>query len=118
MQRPNAHPPPPPEKSASVAERARLLRTSFRKEDADKPRIPEKPVSPMSEKTASVVSNGERSPSPGQSSGQLAGGMPRYISYHDKPSYPDTNKDASGKTAVSLHSKHSLRQTPWRIPLT
>ena len=35
--------PPLPEKPPSVAERTRLLRSSFRKEDGEKPKVPDKP---------------------------------------------------------------------------
>ncbi|XP_059138955.1 septin-7-like isoform X2 [Physella acuta] len=58
--------PPLPEKPPSVAERTRLLRSSFRKDDLEKPKVPEKPdnrtLNGQKQEGGSV--NGERSPSP------------------------------------------------------
>lgn len=67
--------PPPPEKPPSVAERTRLLKSSFRKDDIDKPKIAEKSSTLLSgdklcvnvsasSSSSRIVSNGERSPSP------------------------------------------------------
>lgn len=73
--------PPLPEKPPSVAERTRLLKSSFRKEEVDKPKVPSRMdtnrSSPLSEVTRSAGSsvsslnsqhtNGDReeSPTPG-----------------------------------------------------
>ncbi len=98
--------PPLPEKPPSVAERARQLRNSFRKDEAEKPRILDnKTGSPMSDKnTASgYVSNGERSPSPSHSSAcniALTGGIPRHTSQIEKSAailQQDSNKDTTQK---------------------
>ncbi|KAK3757619.1 hypothetical protein RRG08_000134 [Elysia crispata] len=78
--------PPLPEKPPSVAERTRLLRSSFRKEDGEKPKVPEKPrpnqqqqqQPPQAEyqqqnrRSNGSLSNGERSPSPPSG---VAGGL-------------------------------------------
>ena len=73
--------PPPPEKPPSVAERTRLLKSSFRKDDIDKPKIADKSSTLLSgekvgvnvsvnvanltsSSSSRVVTNGERSPSP------------------------------------------------------
>lgn len=65
--------PPLPEKPPSVAERTRLLKSSFRKDDVEKPRMEITRSSPLSEVTRSAGSsvsslnspaNGEREDSP------------------------------------------------------
>lgn len=65
--------PPLPEKPPSVAERTRLLRSSFRKDEVEKPRMDVNRSSPLSEVTRSAGSsvsslnspgNGEREESP------------------------------------------------------
>lgn len=66
--------PPLPEKPPSVAERTRLLRSSFRKDETEKPKLPEKPdnknmaniASQKSDKSSAGSVYGERSPSPPQ----------------------------------------------------
>lgn len=62
--------PPLPEKPPSVAERTRLLRSSFRKDDVEKPKVPEKPDNRTfnGQKQEGGSVNGERSPSPPSSS--------------------------------------------------
>lgn len=71
--------PPPPEKPPSVAERTRLLKSSFRKDDIDKPKVADKSstllngekgvsvsvnVASLTSSSSSRIANGERSPSP------------------------------------------------------
>ena len=65
--------PPLPEKPPSVAERTRLLRSSFRKEEVEKPKLEPNRSSPLSEVTRSAGSsvsslnshtNGDREESP------------------------------------------------------
>ena len=63
--------PPLPEKPPSVAERTRLLKSSFRKEDSEKPKIDPNRSSPLTESTrsagssvSSLSTNGDREESP------------------------------------------------------
>ncbi|XP_048738030.2 septin-7-like isoform X1 [Ostrea edulis] len=91
--------PPLPEKPPSVAERTRLLKSSFRKDDVEKPKILEKHNSPIVERAATVPpsnvmtasTNGEKSetPSPAGSVNSMSS-VGRYNG--DKI---DSNKEAS-----------------------
>ncbi|XP_046552452.1 septin-7-like isoform X1 [Haliotis rubra] len=97
--------PPLPEKPPSVAERARLLRNSFRKEEIEKPRIQDnKTTSPLSDKNSGSGTSGDRSPSPSHNSSSnisLSGGVPRYNTQGEKPVgllQQDSNKESSLKT--------------------
>ena len=63
--------PPLPEKPPSVAERTRLLKSSFRKEDSEKPKVDQNRSSPLTETTrsagsslSSLSTNGDREESP------------------------------------------------------
>lgn len=64
--------PPLPEKPPSVAERTRLLRSSFRKEDGEKPKIPDKPLPPP--KSSEYSNMNMNRPTNGSSSSGLGGG--------------------------------------------
>lgn len=92
--------PPLPEKPPSVAERTRLLKSSFRKDDVDKPKVVSS--SPIVERAATLPhtgsheTNGDKSetPSPASSVGSMTGvGV--------KASTPDSVKDLPPKPAVS-----------------
>lgn len=69
--------PPLPEKPPSVAERTRLLKSSFRKDEVDKPKV----SSPVIERASTlphghcVATNGDKSetPSPASSVGSMTG---------------------------------------------
>ncbi|XP_033754917.1 septin-7-like isoform X1 [Pecten maximus] len=83
--------PPLPEKPPSVAERTRLLRSSFRKEEAEKPKVVDNRASPLSERSTTLppsnsngTTNGDKSesPSPASSVSSMTG-VGRYTS--DKP---------------------------------
>ena len=116
--------PPLPDKPPSVAERTRLLRSSFRKEEMEKPRLPPDNRSlgaggtgvppPLAEKptlgSQGAVNNGaERSPSPGSGSNvSKANGQPsttstttlseKTVSYIQTPAAAPV--DQNGKTSV------------------
>ncbi|KAL5022628.1 hypothetical protein ScPMuIL_001783 [Solemya velum] len=101
--------PPLPEKPPSVAERTRLLRSSFRKEDSEKPKVLDNRSSPLSEKSASVTSvastNGERSPSPSTSSSNSSPvGLPRFNNDKKVVVQQDSNKEASSKTPPIINA--------------
>ena len=102
--------PPLPDKPPSVAERTRLLRSSFRKEETEKPRMPPDNRSlggggagvppPLAEKPSlgsqGTVNNGggaERSPSP--ASGAGSGGVPKA---NGQPSATTSTTTLSEKT--------------------
>ncbi|BFZ19572.1 hypothetical protein BsWGS_22615 [Bradybaena similaris] len=114
--------PPLPEKPPSVAERTRLLRSSFRKDDIEKPKVPEKPDNRSINNVSSQKSdhkgsnnsvNGDRSPSPSQNSSSPAvtspgsGTSPAGSLPPQKPPVPekiapnatvaDVNKDVNGR---------------------
>lgn len=114
--------PPLPEKPPSVAERTRLLRSSFRKDDIEKPRVPEKPDNRSINSVSSQKSdhkgsnnsvNGERSPSPSQNSSSPTVTSPGSVTSpagslpSQKPPVPekivpnatvaDVNKDVNGR---------------------
>lgn len=90
--------PPLPEKPPSVAERTRLLKSSFRREDGEKPKVSS--PSPVAERATtlphSYATNGDKSetPSPASSVGSMNG-------VGAKASTPDPVKDISPKPAVS-----------------
>ncbi|GFR64141.1 hypothetical protein ElyMa_003625000 [Elysia marginata] len=114
--------PPLPEKPPSVAERTRLLKSSFRNEDGEKPKVPEKPrpaqqhqhqqqqpppsvqhqaeYQQQNRRSNGSLSNGERSPSPPSS---VASGLPQKPAVPEKSmgqaSFGDSNKEANGRSA-------------------
>jgi hypothetical protein len=102
--------PPLPEKPPSVAERTRLLKSSFRRDEVEKPKVLEKHNSPIAERAATVPpanvinasTNGEKSetPSPASSVNSMSS-VGRYNG--DKV---DSNKEASQNynvAGVSIH---------------
>lgn len=103
--------PPLPEKPPSVAERTRLLRSSFRKEDSEKPKVTDNRSSPLSEKSVSVTSvastNGERSPSPSSSNSSPVG-LPRFNNEKKVNPQLDSNKDVSTKAPPPAVSRIQL----------
>ncbi|XP_076109779.1 septin-7-like isoform X4 [Mytilus galloprovincialis] len=99
--------PPLPEKPPSVAERTRLLKSSFRKDDVDKPKVVSS--SPIVERAATLPhsheTNGDKSetPSPASSVGSMTGvGV--------KASTPDSVKDLPPKPAVSPPALNAKRE--------
>lgn len=106
--------PPLPEKPPSVAERTRLLKSSFRKEEVEKPKVPSRldtsRSSPLSEVTRSAGSsvsslnsqqtNGDREESPPS----FVNGNPGTPTVPSKPVVPIPvmdNKEAERQAAVS-----------------
>ncbi|CAL1529119.1 unnamed protein product [Lymnaea stagnalis] len=107
--------PPLPEKPPSVAERTRLLRSSFRKEDVEKPKVPEKPdnrtvMANLSNqkpeyKGSSGSVNGERSPSPSHIGSTIGSNPAQKPPVPDKspsqsaplPGIGDRNRDINGR---------------------
>jgi len=107
--------PPLPEKPPSVAERTRLLKSSFRKEEMEKPKVPTRVdnsrSSPLSELTRSAGSslsslnshtNGDREESPPSfvnGGGSTPGSTPTVPSKPFVPSVMD-NKEAERQAAA------------------
>ncbi|CAG5136576.1 unnamed protein product, partial [Candidula unifasciata] len=118
--------PPLPDKPPSVAERTRLLRSSFRKDDIEKPKVPEKPdnrniintASKSDHKGSNNSVNGERSPSPSQSSSSPTVTSPGCVTSPtgnlppQKPPLPeknvphtpvaDVNKEVNGRSSPGV----------------
>ncbi|XP_041375525.1 septin-7-like isoform X2 [Gigantopelta aegis] len=112
--------PPLPEKPPSVAERTRLLRSSFRKEEVEKPKVTDNrsatsgstaSVSPVSERSSGTFTNGERSPSPVQSKNQGNDSSANSVGYTSNrfPSQPEKpvpvtsfTQDSNKETATKL----------------
>ncbi|GFN77200.1 hypothetical protein PoB_000370600 [Plakobranchus ocellatus] len=110
--------PPLPEKPPSVAERTRLLRSSFRKEDGEKPKVPEKPRpnQPQPQPTAleyqqnrrsnGSLSNGERSPSPppvtaGPTTVQKPPVPEKNVGQAPLATFGDSNREVNGRPPAS-----------------
>lgn len=108
--------PPLPEKPPSVAERTRLLRSSFRKDELDKPKVGDNKSSPLSEKSATLPSqtasnniNGTGSeksetPSPASSVGSITGisGVGRF----------NNDKMAAVQQIVDSNKEQHARSSP------
>ncbi|KAJ8302462.1 hypothetical protein KUTeg_018858 [Tegillarca granosa] len=107
--------PPLPEKPPSVAERTRLLRSSFRKDELDKPKVGDNKSSLLSEKSATLPSqttsnniNGTGSeksetPSPASSVGSITGisGVGRFN--NDKmATVIDSNKEQHARSSPAV----------------
>lgn len=92
--------PPLPEKPPSVAERTRLLKSSFRKDEVEKPKIIEKHSSPLVERAATMPptnvinssTNGEKSetPSPASSVNSMSS-----VGRYNNDKMMDSNKETS-----------------------
>lgn len=99
--------PPLPEKPPSVAERTRLLKSSFRRDDVEKPKVSSH--SPVTERAATLphtfTTNGDKSetPSPASSVGSMTGvGI--------KASTPDSVRDLPPNPAVSPTDLNAKRE--------
>lgn len=103
--------PPLPEKPPSVAERTRLLKSSFRKDEVEKPKIIEKHSSPIVERAATVPptnvinssTNGEKSetPSPAGSVNSMSS-----VGRYNNDKMMDSNRETSQNQSapgVSIH---------------
>ncbi|XP_070178246.1 protein peanut-like [Littorina saxatilis] len=115
--------PPLPDKPPSVAERTRLLRSSFRKDEVEKPRppdnrslssvapppLPEKPT--LVGSTPGVHNNGsERSPSPGPVSSNKNNAVAVTITSNAVPD--KTVMTSSTSSSSSTHSQSPPQQQP------
>lgn len=103
--------PPLPEKPPSVAERTRLLKSSFRKDEVEKPKIIEKHSSPIVERAATMPptnvinssTNGEKSetPSPASSVNSMSS-----VGRYNNDKMMDSNRETSQSQSapgVSIH---------------
>ena len=103
--------PPLPEKPPSVAERTRLLKSSFRRDEVEKPKILEKHSSPLAERAAtlppsnvvSASTNGEKSetPSPAGSVNSMSS-----VGRYNNDKVMDSNRESSQNNnagGVSIH---------------
>lgn len=108
--------PPLPEKPPSVAERTRLLKSSFRKEEVEKPKVPARMdtnrSSPLSEVTRSAGSsvsslnshtNGDHEGSPTSFVNGVTASTPTVPSKPIVPPVMDNKEAEKQAAAVSVH---------------